>query len=438
MSGMMSGAWRRGPLDIPLLSMLTAIGLLLAPAVVGAQSSREADGARLLKGAVDLHFHMDPWTPTATNGQAGIAEVRVAKARGMRALVIKDHNEPTAPLAYHLRPEVPGLELYGGFVLNRANGGVNPAGVEFMATQIRGEPGRIVWMPAGDGAKEVRESKNPDRPFVAVSRNGELLPEVKEVIAIAAKHGLVIASGHIAPEEALMVFREAKRQGVQHLIATHAFDLAGKMTIEQMQEAAKLGAFIEFDFRNTLEGGRIEAIRQVGPEHCFLSEFWTKVTAPKEYAGLEGIGAFADVMRGHGFTDRELDLLFKENPAKALGLAPTMVAAEAPPKAQNKRYFTMPLEKDPTREVGLQAVTLPPGAGNQFHRHPGDQWTAVQEGEVTFTVKGQPPQVLKAGESNYVPRGTIHRQQNLGDKPARYIEMRVFDKGKPASEQMTD
>jgi predicted metal-dependent phosphotriesterase family hydrolase len=118
-----------------------------------------------------------------------------------------------------------------------------------------------------------------------------------------------------------MVFREAKRQGVQHMIATHAFDLAGKMTVEEMQEAAKLGAFIEFDFRNTLEGGRMDAIRKVGPEFCFLSEFWTKVTAPKEYGGLEGVGAFAEVMRAHGFTDRELELMFKDNPAKALGLA---------------------------------------------------------------------------------------------------------------------
>jgi quercetin dioxygenase-like cupin family protein len=110
----------------------------------------------------------------------------------------------------------------------------------------------------------------------------------------------------------------------------------------------------------------------------------------------------------------------------------------ATPPFQNNRYFTTPLEKDPTREVGMQSVTMPPGAGNQFHRHPGDQWTAVQEGEVTFTVKGQPPQVLKAGDSNYVPRGTIHRQQNLTDKPARYIEMRIFDKGKPASEQVAE
>jgi hypothetical protein len=328
----MSGTWNRRARGVTargvtMVAVAAAIGLLANPGVGAAQSSREADGARLLKGALDLHFHMDPWTPGARNGQAGIAEVRVARARGMRGLVIKDHNEPTAPLAYHLRPEIPGIELYGGFVLNLPNGGINPAGVEFMATQIKGEPGRIVWMPAGDTAKEARESKNPDRPFVAVSRNGELLPEVKQVIAIVAKHGLVLASGHIVPEEALMVFREGKRQGVQHMIATHAFDLAGKMTVEQMQEAAKLGAFIEFDYRNTLEGGRMDAIRKVGPQFCFLSEFWTKVDAPKEYGGLEGIGAFAEVMRAHGFTDKELDLMFKENPAKALGLAATTVSA---------------------------------------------------------------------------------------------------------------
>ena len=121
----------------------------------------------------------------------------------------------------------------------------------------------------------------------------------------------------------------------------------------------------------------------------------------------------------------------------ATGMVAAAAWSQTPPRAfQNKRYFTMPLEKDPTREVGLQTVTMPPGAGNQFHRHPGEQWTAVQEGEVTFTVQGQPPKVLKVGDWNYVPRGTIHRQQNLSGRSARYIEMRVFDKGKPASEQI--
>jgi quercetin dioxygenase-like cupin family protein len=118
--------------------------------------------------------------------------------------------------------------------------------------------------------------------------------------------------------------------------------------------------------------------------------------------------------------------------------AATGLAQAAAPAMQNNRYFTMPLEKDPTREVGLQSVTMPPGSGNEFHRHPGEQWTAVQEGEVTFTVKGKPPQVLKAGDYNYVPRGTVHRQQNLSGRPARYIEMRIFDKGKPASEPVPE
>src|SRR3981189_3825253 len=124
-------------------------------------------------------------------------------------------------------------------------------------------------------------------------------------------------------------------------------------------------------------------------------------------------------------------------------LAPATAATAAwsqatTPPFQNNRYFATPLEKGPAREGGMQSVTMPPGAGNQFHRHPGDQWTAGQEGEVTFTIKGQPPQVLKAGDSNHVPRGTIHRQQNLTDKPARYIEMRIFDKDKSASEQVVN
>jgi len=115
-------------------------------------------------------------------------------------------------------------------------------------------------------------------------------------------------------------------------------------------------------------------------------------------------------------------------------LVPAAWSQATTPTRQAIRYFTTPLEKDRTREVGMVSITVLPGAGNEFHRHPGDQWTAVQEGEVTFTIKGQPPVVLKAGDSNYAPRGTIHRQQNLSDKPARYIVTGIFDKGKPVAE----
>lgn len=296
--------------------------LILFPRPISSQSSREADGARLLRGAIDMHFHMDAPVLDGSHEQATIATVRVAESRGMRGLVIKNHWEPTATLAYHLRLEMPGFDLFGGIVMNRTNGGMNEAAVEYMATQIFGEPGKVVWMPAYDSEIEARTSSEPNKPFVAVSRKGELLPEVKAVISVIAKHDLILASGHIAPEEALMVFREGRKQGVRHLIATHAMDLAGKMNMEQMLEAAKLGAMIEFDFRNVLdEGGRrADAIRKIGPEHCFISEFWTKAGPPREYGGLDGVGAFAEAMRARGFTDHELDLMFKENPAVLLAL----------------------------------------------------------------------------------------------------------------------
>ena len=242
--------------------------------------------------------------------------------RGLRGLVLKNHFEPTATLAYLLRKEVPNIELFGGIVMNLTNGGMSPAAVDYMATRIQGAPGKIVWMPAGDSEIESRTSKQPNKPFVPVSRNGELLPGTKEVIALVAKHKLVLASGHISPEEAMLVFREGRKQGVEHMIATHAMDLAGKMNLAQMQEAVKLGTIIEIDYRNAFDEGafRVDAIRKLGPEHCLISEFWTKVESPKEYGGLDGVGAFAEAMHGRGFTDRELDIMFKDNPARLLGL----------------------------------------------------------------------------------------------------------------------
>lgn len=129
----------------------------------------------------------------------------------------------------------------------------------------------------------------------------------------------------------------------------------------------------------------------------------------------------------------------------ALAVSASMVAAvawaQAPqqgPRFQPTPYFQMPLEKDPSRVVRLQSVVIPAGASNQFHRHPGDQWWAVQEGEVTFTIKGQAPRVLKPGDFVYVPRGTIHRNQNLSNSPARAIELNITDKDAPQTEPVAD
>jgi signal transduction histidine kinase len=46
------------------------------------------------------------------------------------------------------------------------------------------------------------------------------------------------------------------------------------------------------------------------------------------------------------------------------------------------------------------------------------------------------PRLMKAGDFVYVPRGTIHRNQNLSKSPARSIELNITDKDKPQTEQV--
>jgi quercetin dioxygenase-like cupin family protein len=123
----------------------------------------------------------------------------------------------------------------------------------------------------------------------------------------------------------------------------------------------------------------------------------------------------------------------------AVGMAGAVAWSQAPaPNPNVKIYYTTPLEHDAGRFVRLQSITIPAKEGNNFHRHPGDQWSAVQEGEVTLTIKGQEPRTLKVGDSAYIPRGTVHRNQNLTDKPARTIELNIMDKDKPLLEPVTE
>jgi len=96
---------------------------------------------------------------------------------------------------------------------------------------------------------------------------------------------------------------------------------------------------------------------------------------------------------------------------------------------------TTPLAGDPTREVKILNVTLPPGADSGRHLHHGDQYTTVQEGEIKITVDGSGEHVLKAGEALHIDPMTVHRTQNLSDKPARTTEFFIVAKGQPLSEK---
>lgn len=301
------------------------IGIVaLAVATLGArQAIPQASGpnvARDLLGAIDIHVHSDP--DNVRRSLDGLEAARFAKDKGMRAIVLKSHFDPTAGLAFLARKAVPGIEVFGGIDLNLPVGGMNVHAVEHMA-RVNGGWGRVVWMSTFDSENQVRSGKS-NAPFVRVSQNGALLPETKAVIAAIAKHNFVLASGHVSAEEALLMFEEGRRLGVRGMVATHGMAVPTSLTVEQAQRAGQLGAFIEFT-SGTLATPNAQVkvdrladdIRKVGIEHAVLSSDLGQAGNPLP---ADGYATYIDALRKKGFTDQELDRMAKQNPARLLGL----------------------------------------------------------------------------------------------------------------------
>ena len=277
-----------------------------------------------LTGVIDIHVHSDPDSMPRSIDAIDLA--KLAKQRGMRGLVLKNHYESTAALAYIVRKEVPGIEIFGGIDLNRSVGGVNPAAIERMVL-MKGGWGKVVWMPTFDNENQVRASKE-NRPFVSISKNGQLLPEVQEVIGLAAKHQLTLETGHSSAADGLLIVHAARQAGVQHVVVTHAMSDPVRMTIPQMQQAAREGAYIEFVYGATLPANNgtpallsmsdyAKAIRAVGPRSCILS---SDLGQPGRPLHPDGLAKFFEALRKEGISQADIDVMSKTNPARALGL----------------------------------------------------------------------------------------------------------------------
>ena len=85
----------------------------------------------------------------------------------------------------------------------------------------------------------------------------------------------------------------------------------------------------------------------------------------------------------------------------------------------------------PGREAVVARVEVAAGARAGRHTHPGDEISYVSEGEVELLVDGQPPKVVKAGESFVIPAGVVHDAHNAGSAPVRLVGVYVVEKGKP-------
>lgn len=275
---------------------------------------------RLIEGSIDLHVHFGP-DPDRERRCDAVELAQSAQEMGMRGLVLKSHHYNTTPVAYTVGNVVPGLEVMGGLCLNVALGGLNALAVE--ATAKMG--GKVIWMPTMTAAAFLKHQGQTGGVSVCDDKE-RLRPEMYTILETIKQYDLVLATGHISPEECLILVEEARHLGLNRILVTHASHLHCwyGMTVDQMKQLAKMGALIEHcvHVMNPL-GLRMEPrvlmemVREIGAEHCVFSTDYGQSYSPIAPEGLRvGIAALLD----QGLEEVEVGLMVKDNPARLLGL----------------------------------------------------------------------------------------------------------------------
>ena len=291
--------------------------------------------ARVLKGSVDLHVHPAP-SPLPRRVDA-VESAQAAESIGMRAIVVKSHHHSTVTDVLALGRDLNGLpvKVFGGIALNSAVGGLNPYAVD-LALKLGG---RIVWFPTiGSPQHIAHHAAHPDlkfpklavhvreeRPIDVLDENGELRPEVHDIIGLIKEHDAILASGHMAPDRILAVFEAAHAAGVRRLLVNHP-NFVVEATHEQGRRFVELGAVIEhslcmYDDRSSFYNWDIDVllgwIGAVGADRSTLGSDLGQMKNPLPSEAFTNIvGQLLDA----GLGEADVEAMVRRNPARLLDL----------------------------------------------------------------------------------------------------------------------
>ena len=125
-----------------------------------------------------------------------------------------------------------------------------------------------VWMRL---QQELRDQGVHIEPVRVVDDGGTLLPETHAVLDSVARHGMVLATGHLNRDEIFAVVDAAVEKGIETIVVTHPEFPAQDIGLEDQARLADRGALLERCF-TTPHTGKVtwervfEAIRSTGPE----------------------------------------------------------------------------------------------------------------------------------------------------------------------------
>jgi hypothetical protein len=279
----------------------------------------------LVRGSIDMHMHPGPYAgPYRFDA---IQAAQQAQQAGMKAIVLKSHAY-TAAVAIIVNQLVPGIKVIGSICLNYEVGGLN----FYAVLNAAGLGAKVVWMPTFSAANSINKMRDLGLPLEGegislLDEAGNLIPEMDRILSIIKKNDMVLATGHISPQETFVLIEEARRAGIGKMVITHPTDkefAENHFSIDDLQKLAKMGAFIEFTLIGILPNEfchdpavTAQTIKTIGPEHCIAS---TDLGQPQNPLPVEGMRLFIATLLRHGITQNEVELMIKSNPAMLLGL----------------------------------------------------------------------------------------------------------------------
>jgi len=120
------------------------------------------------------------------------------------------------------------------------------------------------------------------------------VPEAHEVIDLIVESDALLSAGHVKPEEARLLFRAGREQGVRRMIISHP-NFVIDADPSTCLELVELGAYVEHEvgmydplgFRKWDPAQLLDWIRKVGPDHTVLS---ANSTAKLGTVVIDGLG----------------------------------------------------------------------------------------------------------------------------------------------------
>lgn len=302
----------------------------------------------LLRGAIDVHVHGAPLGAWLA-GRPTMVETSIeASQAGMRALVFKDHNTMTNNCAVILQDFLDRMgrdrlaaghswthtQIFGGIVLNQTIGGLNPKAVEVALGYGRCKE---VWLPSLD-ARHQRAAMGLEGG-IEINDGKDLRPEMKKILSLLSDFNsnstgdrCALSACHVSNEEKFLLMDYVRSKGIKvDVFMDHVTQELTILTPDEAKQMIDKGAYLQFAECSCIPWPGMqdwivafdysfrlikELIKEKGPDHLVLITDAGQPGNPP----VPGWRAFLRTLLAQGVSERDIEVMLKEVPARILGL----------------------------------------------------------------------------------------------------------------------